>query len=302
MKRPSALRALAAFAVAAPLVACGLFLDLQPLQFDEPDAAPLEGGAIDSPGALDAPRDVDLDVDVDAGSRCSDGKKHDFCDDFERITGELQDRWNKRRELSGSGKVEAAIADGAPSPVTVFRSSIDRGADGGQVVHIARLSKQDSPWARTDGGAQPAIRVAFEALFEVVDTTPYEAAFANVTLGGSSIGEDVLVLSVYRDVAELRFRLLEVYGGDGGAQYAGKDLPMTAPLGVWTPIVLEIQERLPGLNGGALVTIGGTTAPYSLASGSRSPYFRADLGLSVGSFAGSRSTVLYDNVRIDFLP
>lgn len=291
--------------ITLPLFACALLQDLQPLEFQA-----AEGGATtDSPLGDGDQRDViDASADApvaDARTHCSDGKKHDFCDDFEGITGALEDRWNKRKEVSGTGKISAEVRDGAPSPVTVFRTSMDYGADGGTSVHIARLSKQDSPWLRTDGGSQPGVRFAFDVYFEAVDVLPYGVGIANVTIGGgTSIGEDTLILYVRSDGAgNALLNFLEVYGADGGgAQYASKDIPTPVPVGKWTPIELEIQERAPGLNGGVNVTVGTETTPYSLSSGSRVPYFRADLGVSVGSFAGSRSVVLYDNVRIDYLP
>jgi hypothetical protein len=301
VKKPL-VRALVIAAAVAPLVACSLFLDLEPVQFvDPPDALALDGNVPDAPVT---PADAPNDVTLDASSRCSDGKRHDFCDDFEGITGEIHDRWNKRKELSGTGAIAPFVTDGAPSPVTVFRSSIDRGADGGQVVHIARISKQESPWPRTATGAQPGVRIAFEALFETLDELSHEAVFVNVVIGKSATSEHVLLLYVRDDGTSARFRVLEIYedAEAGGVLYASKELPMAAPRGVWTPVVLEVQERAPGLNGGANITIGQETAPYYIASASRTPYFRADLGMSVGTLAGSRTTVLYDNVRIDFLP
>ena len=142
----------------APLTACLALLDLQPLGFE-----PADSGA-DERRADDAPNDTSVPSDggIDAANHCSDGKRHDFCDDFEGITGALEDRWQKRKEVNGTGLVATEITDAAPSPVTVFRSTSERGAEGGTTAHVARLSRQESPWPRTPAGAQPGVRIFFE--------------------------------------------------------------------------------------------------------------------------------------------
>ncbi len=278
------------------LGACGALLDLEPLTFEP--AIGGEGGpdsGLES-SSTDAPSDGGL---PEATTRCSDGKRHDFCDDFEGIVGEIQDRWNKRKEVTGTGKIAAIATDAAPSPVTVFSSTIDRGPDGGIDVHIARLSKQESPWRRTDGGEQAGVRLAFEASFVALDDT-YETTITNVTLGTSSI-EDAIYIIAKREGGEAVLRIGEIYAGEAGVVYAGKPIATRVPLGQWTHFEVEIQERAPG-TGGANVTVGTATTSYTLESTTRTTYFRADIGASIGSTVGAQSQVLYDNVRIDYLP
>jgi hypothetical protein len=288
------------------LGACGALLDLQALDFagSGTDGGPTEASSADGVSS-DAPR-VDggpTDAGPDAHDLCSDGKKHDFCDDFEGVVGNIEDRWGKHIELQGFGKVSLEVTDGAPSPVTVFRSSIDYGLDGGMVVESARLSKQDSPWPRADSGAQPAVRMAFEVLLETIDVSPYQAALGGVTIGRTPTFEDFLTLYAVNDGGgSANLQLYEVYEGDAGVEYSVKTVAAKIPLGVWTSIELLIQEREVGQNGGVVLYVGGAPQSFALASGSRVPYFRADLGLSVGTYQGSHSAALFDNVRIDYLP
>ena len=49
------------------------------------------------------------------------------------------------------------------------------------------------------------------------------------------------------------------------------------------------------------VTVDGVSEPFGFATAARTPYFRVNFGLSNGSTAGGDYTVLYDNVRIDWL-
>ena len=278
--------------------ACGAILDLSPLSFVEADSMPDASDAMLVDGTFEPP----TDAGPDARSRCTDKKPHDFCDDFESITGEIQDRWNKRKEVSGTGKIEAVAFDGAPSPSTVFRSRIDRDPDGGTSVHIARISKQDSPWARSGGGAQPGVRIAFEVYFDDLDDT-FDTTIVNVTIGVAPRSEDVLQVSAKRDGTSLvALRLVETYALDGTVRDVVKGIPTRVPMQTWTRIELEVQERASGLAGGANLTVGTTTEPYALSSISRASYFRADLGASVGSYAGARAVILYDDVSVDYNP
>jgi hypothetical protein len=293
--------------VALPLVACTALLDLQTLDFD----ADADGGGVPPRGEAGGPDGGDDAAPGDAGpadatTHCSDGKRHDFCDDFEGITGAIEDRWNKRKEVSGTGSISAEVVDDAPSPVTVFRSEIHRGPDGGDApaVPIARLSKQDSPWERADGGAQPGVRIQFEVYFEAADVAPYSGAFLTLVLGKTSI-EDVLQIVATRDEStkDVVLSFFEIYEGDGGAvAYAQQDVPARVALRTWTPIELEVQERAPGQAAGANLTVGTTTQPYYIVSSSRTPYFRLDLGANTGTLRGSDTTVLFDDVRVDYLP
>lgn len=291
------LRSAAFVCVPLLVTACGALLDLEPLIFDEPN----EGGAdvtTDS-SITDAPIG-DGGSDGATSTHCSDGKRHDFCDDFEGITGEIQDRWNKRKEVTGTGSIAAIESDAAPSPTTVFRSIIDRGPDGGMEVHIARLSKQQSPWPRTDAGEQAGVRVAFEASFIALDDLA-EVTVADVMIGTSVI-EDGIAILAKREGSEVVFRISEVYGADGGGVvYAGKPIATRIPIAQWTHFEIETQERGTG-TGGANVTVGSATTSYTLESTSRIPYFRADVGAAIGTFAGGQAHILYDNVRIDYLP
>jgi hypothetical protein len=292
------IRTLIFFGAPLLVVACGALLDLEPLTFDEPlnrDAAP---DTTADTSSSDAP----TDAGIDTATHCTDGKRHDFCDDFEGITGEIQDRWNKRKEVTGTGKIGAVAADAAPSPVTVFSSMIDRGPDGGMEVHIARLSKQESPWRRTDGGAQPGVRLVFEAMIVALDDT-YEVSVADLITGTSMLGEDAILLVAKREGTEAVFRISEIYGADGGSVpvFTGKAIATRVPLGQWTHYEIEIQERASGA-GGANFTVGTASTSYTLESTSRVPYFRGDVGVAIGSYVGSRTHVLYDNVRIDYQP
>lgn len=291
---------LSAAFVCVPLLvtACGALLDLEPLIFDEPFN---EGGAdVTTDSSTTDVAIGDGGGDAATSTHCSDGKRHDFCDDFESITGEIQDRWNKRKEVTGTGSIAAIESDAAPSPITVFRSIIDRGPDGGMEVHIARLSKQQSPWPRTDAGEQAGSRVAFEASFIALDDTT-DVTLANMMVGTSVI-EDTIAILARREGSEAVLRISEVYGADGGAiVYAGKPIATRVPLGRWTRFEIEVQERGSG-TGGANITVGSATTSYTLESRSRIPYFRADVGSAIGTFAGAQAHILYDNVRIDYLP
>lgn len=291
----------AAFACVPLLVtACGALLNLDPLVFDEPLSEAGADVATDTSTTDAALRDGDGGGDAATSTHCSDGKRHDFCDDFEGITGEIQDRWNKRKEVTGTGSIAAIESDAAPSPTTIFRSMIDRGPDGGMEVHIARLSKQQSPWPRTDAGEQAGSRIAFEASFIALDDLT-EVTLANVMIGASVI-EDSIAILAKREGDDVVFRISEVYGADGGAVvYAGKPIATRISLRQWTHFEIEIQERGTG-TGGANVTVGTATTSYTLESSSRIPYFRADVGSAIGTFAGAQAHILYDNVRIDYLP
>lgn len=59
-------------------------------------------------------------------------------------------------------------------------------------------------------------------------------------------------------------------------------------------------DEPPGTEGGP--DAATTDTSYTLESTSRVPYFRADVGVSNGSFVGGQAHLLYDNVRIDYLP
>jgi hypothetical protein len=265
-----------------------------------------DGSADVTPDAADAPGDVGADGDAGgAVDRCHDGKPHDFCDDFEDITGFVEDRWNKRKEVVGTGELVTLVAAGAPSPVTVLRSTTHRGLDGGNEVHIARLSKQDSPWARTDSGAQPGVRLATEVYFDRADEYFHNMALLGTITGNSAeLGEDGVSLNFYdNDAGAIGFFIEEVYGQDGGVQYGSKQLPMTVAYDTWTHVEVEIQERAVGVGGGGMnVTIGTRTDSYTLKSSSRVPYFRADFGLGTGSYAGAEASVYFDDIKIDYKP
>lgn len=285
---------------AAELAACGALLDLQPLDFEAATAS--DGG--DERGAVTetgSPLDGGGEASADGATHCSDGKRHDFCDDFEGITGSIEDRWQKRKELNGTGQIGSEVTDGAPSPVTVFRTSMQHGEDGGTIGHIARLSRQDVPWPRTTSGTQPGIRIAFEIFFEQLDVAPYNCTFFDVKVGQPAGGEDYLSVYAYREGSEAVLTFLEQYVVDGGFTYAGGSIPTRIPIGTWTPIELVIQERAEGFGSGAVLTVGTTSTPYTFASTATTPGFRADLGLNAGS-GGTQSVVLYDNVRMDYLP
>lgn len=260
-------------------------------------------GASDS-SAVDAPADAPVE-DAATVDRCHDGKPHDFCDDFENITGFVEDRWNKRKEIVGTGELVTLVAAGAPSPVTVLRSTTHRGADGGTEVHIARLSKQDSPWARTDAGAQPGVRLAAEVYFDGADEYFHNMTLFGTIIGNSAeVGEDGIAINFYdNDAGAVGLFVQEIYGQDGGVQYGSKMLPMTVPYHQWTHVEIEIQERAVGVVGGGMnVTVGNATDSYTLRSSSRVPYFRADVGLGTGSYAGAEASVYFDNIKIDYQP
>ena len=119
---------------------------------------------------------------------------------------------------------------------------------------------------------------------------------------GSGLGvEDYLSVVAYREGTEAVLTLFEVYTTDAGVQYRSKEIPTRVPLATWAAIELLIQERPNGSAGVAVLTVGTTSAPFTLSSISRSPDFRTDVGISAGS-GGTQSAIVYDDVRMDYLP
>jgi hypothetical protein len=281
----------AAAAAALATAGCSALIGLEELAFD--GAAPDDAGS-------DARPVGEGDADADAGprSRCADGLVHDFCDDFEDVAIP-QARWTGI-ELVGTGKLDLVPQVDAPSPPTVLRSAIDIGPDGGTEVHIARLSLQDA-WPRTQGGGQPRVRVSFRVLAEGLRTKLRGETVGFVVLGRAPGGpiEDTLALVLGPDLPILR--LEETYADeDAGVVFAGRDLPFEFLPDKWYSVSLEVNERPPGVNGGAVVTVDGESVSYPLQSSSRAATFRFDIGASVGTFEGASRTFRYDDVMVDY--
>jgi len=292
MHRRAVFAALLAPAALAGL-ACSAITGFDDLEFYEPsEAGSVEAGGDAPAGPTDATSDTAADSG-DAAAPCG----HDFCDDFEGVATP-QARWTGL-EVVGSGQLSLFAEDGGN---TSMRSSITHGLDGGMVVHIARVSKQDQSQVTADG-TMPPVTVAFRLKVEKSD--PNRAAIVGVIIGNDDGGggEDNLGLELAQNSGQSELvdvYFAELYFRDGGPNYAGRQSTLSFPLDTWMNVELHINGRPPGLSGGAVLTVGDASDSYGLASNGRPKYLRIDLGLGLGYYEGSSFTSYIDDVKLDY--
>lgn len=278
-------------AVAA--TACAQLVGFESIAYEPADASS-DRSAIDAGDGAEPPKETGADAD---GGEAAAPCVHDFCDDFEGAAAPDQ-RWTGK-EIVGTGELTLVDEDGGTN--TVMRSAIAR-PDGSLTAHIARVSLQGPATTKPDG-TTPKIRVAFRLKVEAGDRAPYAASIAFIVIGSTPTSEDVLGLELAvndADPSKLDVFIRESYGTDAGVVLGGKPSSLTIRKGEWTDVELQVNARPPGVAGGATVTIDGMSDSYGLASNSRAPYLRVDVGHGYGGASGAAFTSFFDDVRIDY--